>query len=357
MCSGAVVKRADEAPPPSPPKQPGGTDHHRDPDDGPASTGERRMHTASIRVLQRRRSTERELRCGDASMSEPPPSTSAPDRHDLLAVRTIDSRIGALASALELPSAAMIRRDRGDSEGMMGLRAAEEQLPVRAGVGARAAVECVDIWPAIEDVVPIASEDVVGALPAVESVDPAGSVDVVVTSATEDAVVAYAGADEIRASTAPYQLIIGRPVCGGRHADPVPAVRSDDRDRLVPLQVDVFDPVNGVVSKRPGGNPSREVDHQRRLRAETDGGFDGVAIAASVDRVVSRFHREEVASLAAANDVVVAAAVEEDVAAGPADKKVTAAAPVEVIDATFSKESGRYQLARTRYRRTDRRTL
>ena len=106
-------------------------------------------------------------------MSEPPPSTSAPDRHDLLAVRTIDSRIGALASALELPSAAMIRRDRGDSEGMTGLRAAEEQLAVRAGVGARAAVEGVHIWPAIEDVVPIASEDVVGALAAVESVDPA----------------------------------------------------------------------------------------------------------------------------------------------------------------------------------------
>ncbi len=178
MCSGAVVKRADEAPPPSPPKQPEApittetqtTAQHR-----PANAGCIRQ----VSVLQRRRSTERELRCGDASMSEPPPSTSAPDRHDLLAVRTIDSRIGALASALELPSAAMIRRDRGDSEGMMGLRAAEEQLAVRAGVGARAAVEGVHIWPAIEDVVPIASEDVVGALAAVESVDPAPSVDVV----------------------------------------------------------------------------------------------------------------------------------------------------------------------------------
>ena len=123
-------------PPPSPPKQPEApittetqtTAQHR-----PANA----RCIRQVSVLQRRRSTERELRCGDASMSEPPPSTSAPDRHDLLAVRTIDSRIGALASALELPSAAMIRRDRGDSEGMMGLRAAEEQLAVRAGVGAR----------------------------------------------------------------------------------------------------------------------------------------------------------------------------------------------------------------------------
>src|SRR4029079_9216472 len=199
------------------------------------------------------------------------------------------------------------------------------------------AVECVDVRPAVEDVVPIASKDVVGALPAAQGVVPAAPLDLVVTSAAEDAVVAEAGADAIRASTASYQLAYGRVVCR-RDADTVAAVRTDDRDRPVPFPVDVLDLVHGVASKRPGGKSNRQVDHQRHLRAETDGGFDGVGISSSVDRVVSGIQREEVASWAPPNDVVAAATVEEDVAAGPADKHITAAPANEIIDAGLAED-------------------
>lgn len=207
------------------------------------------------------------------------------------------------------------------------LRATEQYFAVRAGIGAAAAVESVDIWPTVEGVVSEASLEVVCSWPASEGVVPFASVDPVVSLSAEQAVVTEMRPDDVVAPTTVDQG-------GAKHVDDVAAVRSNYGGRN-PAHKDVLYLMKAIVASLEECDAGREVNRDGWAAAE--GGCDGVDTSSAPDQVVATIQNNEICLFAATN-LVIAGAAEKLVVSRPADDQIATLAADEKIGAPLTED-------------------